>query len=158
MSSIDLKVYSLAAISMRSCILALCSCPDNKPSWKCSPPHQCLRCGRCPVLGTSVRCLRSLEYHSHGQVRSTSQSFLLPPSSPPIHLKPTFPLLFRCTFVQVDEYCMEDVNRINYLALFYCNNKVGMIFAGLAWLILLFFVMTITAEIFLCPAIEVRWF
>lgn len=62
----------------------------------------------------------------------------------------------RCTFVQVDEYCMEDANRINYLAMFYCNNKVLMVIAGLAWMVLLFFIMTITAEIFLCPAIEVR--
>jgi hypothetical protein len=50
---------------------------------------------------------------------------------------------------------MEDANRINYLALFYCNNKVMMVFAGLAWIVLLFFIMTITAEMFLCPAIEV---
>ena len=62
----------------------------------------------------------------------------------------------RCTFVQVDEHCREDVNRINYLAIFYCHDKVAMIFAGIAWMLCLFFVMTITAEIFLCPAIEVR--
>jgi hypothetical protein len=51
---------------------------------------------------------------------------------------------------------MEDVNRVNYLAKFYCHNKVLMVFAGLAWLVLLFLIMTITAEMFLCPAIEVR--
>jgi hypothetical protein len=51
---------------------------------------------------------------------------------------------------------MEDANRINYLAMFYCNNKVLMVVAGVAWMILLFVIMTITAEIFLCPAIEVR--
>lgn len=51
---------------------------------------------------------------------------------------------------------MEDANRINYLAMFYCHNKILMIFAGLAWMVILFFIMTVTAEIFLCPAIEVR--
>jgi len=60
----------------------------------------------------------------------------------------------KCTFVQLDEHCMEDANRINYLALFYCNNKVLMIVAGVAWMVILFVIMTITAEIFLCPAIE----
>lgn len=55
--------------------------------------------------------------------------------------------------MQVDEYCMEDVNRVNYLALFYCNPKAAMIVAGLAWLVVLFLVMTVAAEIFLCPTI-----
>ncbi len=55
--------------------------------------------------------------------------------------------------MQVDEYCKEDVHRINYLALFYCNTKPAMIAAGLAWLVALFLVMTIAAEVFLCPTI-----
>lgn len=74
---------------------------------------------------------------------------MLPIPSPP---RPTN---CRCTFVQVDRFCKEDVTRINYLALFYCHNKVGMVFAMLAWMVLLFLVMTVTAEVFLCPAIEV---
>jgi len=49
---------------------------------------------------------------------------------------------------------MEDVHRINYLALFYCHNKVAMVFGMGAWMLVLFLIMTVTAETFLCPAIE----
>ena len=70
---------------------------------------------------------------------------------PPTHPSPPS---CRCTFVQVDEFCKEDVHRINYLALFYCHNKTAMVAALLAWMVLLFFIMTVTAEVFLCPAIE----
>lgn len=57
-----------------------------------------------------------------------------------------------------DKSCQEDVHLINYLATFYCFSG-GEVFIGLGlllWLLLLFFIMTATAEIFLCPAIEVR--
>jgi Ca2+/Na+ antiporter len=49
---------------------------------------------------------------------------------------------------------LEDVQRFNYLAFFYCSNKAVACGVLLAWATLLFLVMTITAEAFLCPAIE----
>ena len=62
----------------------------------------------------------------------------------------------RCTFVQTAKHCREDVVRVNYLAVFYCHNRVAMCFALVAWALALLLVMTIVAEVFLCPAIEVN--
>ena len=110
-----------------------------------------------PCKGMSVIPGTSQPRTSKTLIISNSIKFLQPPLPPSSHRSPSTHLcgfIFRCTFVQMDQYCKEDVNRVNYLALFYCHNKVAMIFAGLAWMVLLFLIMTITAEVFLCPAIE----
>jgi hypothetical protein len=63
-----------------------------------------------------------------------------------------------CTFVQYNKQCAADVHHINYLALFYCRSGDGRVFAALfflAWMGMLFWVMSKAAEDFLVPALEV---
>jgi sodium/potassium/calcium exchanger 6 len=62
-----------------------------------------------------------------------------------------------CTFVQYNKQCAADVHHINYLALFYCRSGDGRVFAALfflAWMGMLFWVMSKAAEDFLVPALE----
>lgn len=60
----------------------------------------------------------------------------------------------RCSFVQLNPRCQQEPHRLNYLQLFYCHSTPLMVLLGVAWLLLLFFIMTTVAEEFLCPSIE----
>ena len=65
----------------------------------------------------------------------------------------------RCTFVQYNRPCLQDVHHVDYLATFYCRQGEGRIFVALGfilWMALLFWVMSKVAEDFLVPALEVR--
>lgn len=65
----------------------------------------------------------------------------------------------RCAFVQLNKHCAEDVHHIAYLPLFYCRTGDGRVFVALfflAWMGVLFWVMSKVAEDFLVPALEVR--
>lgn len=63
-----------------------------------------------------------------------------------------------CTFVQYNKHCAEDVHHIAYLPLFYCRHGDGPVLVALfflAWMGVLFWVMSKAAEDFLVPALEV---
>lgn len=56
--------------------------------------------------------------------------------------------------------CGSDDHLIHYLELFYClaGGRIELLVALLfvVWMLLLFYGMSIVAEVFLCPAVEVR--
>ena len=56
--------------------------------------------------------------------------------------------------------CGSDDHLIHYLEVFYCPGDGSlwplMAVCGAVWMLLLFYGMSVVAEIFLCPAVEVR--
>lgn len=56
--------------------------------------------------------------------------------------------------------CGSDDHLIHYLELFYCvaGGRLKLLIASLfvVWMLLLFYGMSIVAEVFLCPAVEVK--
>ncbi|PSC70828.1 coiled-coil domain-containing 94-like protein isoform A [Micractinium conductrix] len=64
----------------------------------------------------------------------------------------------KCTFVNTNKHCSEDVHHVAYLPLFYCrppgDARVFVALAGLLWMAVLFWAMSKVAEDFLVPALE----
>ena len=62
--------------------------------------------------------------------------------------------------MQEKDACGSDDHLIHYLELFYClaGGRIWLLVAALfvVWMLLLFYGMSIVAEVFLCPAVEVR--
>ncbi len=56
--------------------------------------------------------------------------------------------------------CGSDDHLIHYLEVFYCPGGGSlwplMAVCGVVWMLLLFYGMSVVAEVFLCPAVEVR--
>ena len=76
-----------------------------------------------------------------------------------MHLgKTTHDCMHRCRYVKEKDACGADDQYIPYLQLFYCapGNLWLLMSAFLViWLLLLFYAMSIVAEVFLCPAVQV---
>lgn len=67
--------------------------------------------------------------------------------------------LRRCRYVRDKNACGADEQYIPYLQLFYCGSgKLWLLVSAflLVWLLLLFYAMSVVAEVFLCPAVQVR--
>lgn len=64
----------------------------------------------------------------------------------------------KCTFVQYNRHCAQDVHHIAYLPLFYCrppgDTRVLVAMSFVLWMGVLFWVMAVVAEDFLVPALE----
>lgn len=67
---------------------------------------------------------------------------------------------YRCRYVRDKDACGSDDHLIHYLELFYCvaGGRLKLLIASLfvVWMLLLFYGMSIVAEVFLCPAVEVK--
>lgn len=64
----------------------------------------------------------------------------------------------RCRYVRDKDACGADDQYIPYLELFYCaSGKLWLLVSVflVVWLLLLFYAMSIVAEVFLCPAVQV---
>lgn len=65
----------------------------------------------------------------------------------------------RCRYVRDKDACGADDQYIPYLQLFYCGSgKLWLLVSAflVVWLLLLFYAMSVVAEVFLCPAVQVR--
>ena len=66
----------------------------------------------------------------------------------------------RCRYVRDKDACGSDDHLIHYLEVFYCPGGGSlwplMAVCGAVWMLLLFYGMSVVAEVFLCPAVEVR--
>eukprot|EP00208_Stichococcus_sp_RCC1054_P004473 CAMPEP_0206146106 /NCGR_PEP_ID=MMETSP1473-20131121/29443_1 /ASSEMBLY_ACC=CAM_ASM_001109 /TAXON_ID=1461547 /ORGANISM="Stichococcus sp, Strain RCC1054" /LENGTH=206 /DNA_ID=CAMNT_0053542555 /DNA_START=112 /DNA_END=729 /DNA_ORIENTATION=+ len=62
----------------------------------------------------------------------------------------------KCRYVQDKDACGADDSYIHYLELYYCGKIKAPIMAlfFVAWLALLFYTMSVVAEVFLCPAVQ----
>lgn len=64
----------------------------------------------------------------------------------------------RCRYVRDKDACGADDQYIPYLQLFYCASGNLWLLVSVflvVWLLLLFYAMSVVAEVFLCPAVQV---